>query len=187
MYGKLVQEGSMSVTKINANPELTAHGGLRAAIDEITFLHGDRGSTDANASQAILRSALKALSDGRISEVVSLFHEEFRFNDHALALEFTDKTRLTEFLEKSRELFPETTLQILSILENGDCAFAEWRLAATQTVPYGSISCRFPISLQGSTKIRIEMGRIVEWSDYYDQSSSRRANLAALFTEWVEY
>jgi hypothetical protein len=118
---------------------------------------------------------------------VEQFDEPFTFNDHALALEFTDKPRLTAFFEKSRELFPDSTLEIVSLFESGDHAIAQWKLSATQTVPYGSISCRLPISLQGSTIARVEHGKIVEWSDYYDQSSSRRVSLAAFFTEWIEY
>jgi ketosteroid isomerase-like protein len=94
---------------------------------------------------------------------------------------------LTEFFEKSRELFPDTALEIISIFEEGDHAVAQWKLSATQTVPYGSISYRFPISLFGATIVRVENERIVQWSDYYDQSSSRRTSLAAFFTEWIEY
>src|SRR5215469_6024093 len=135
----------------------------------------------------ILQSALDALSGGKISEVVTQFNERFIFNDHALALEFTDKARLTEFLNKSRELFPDTRLELLSVFEDGDHAIAQWKLSATQTVPYGSISYRFPISLFGSTIARVENGRIVRWSDYYDQSSSRRMSLGAFFTDWIEY
>jgi hypothetical protein len=177
----------MSVAKMNANSELTMVRELTTGIHEGIVVPGDEDSPWMNGPRAILQSALAALSEGRISEAVAQFDERFKFNDHALALEFTDKTRLNEFLEKSRELFPDTTLEVVSILESGDYAFAEWRLAATQSVPYGSISCRFPVSSRGSTKIRVEKGRIVEWSDYYDQSSSRRVNLAAFFTEWIEY
>jgi hypothetical protein len=135
----------------------------------------------------ILQSALAALSEGRVSELVEQFDDRFKFNDNALTLEFTDKARLTEFLQKARELFPDTALEVLSLMESGDHAIAEWRLTATQTVPYGSISYRFPISVRGSTIARVQHGRFMEWSDYYDYVSSRRTGLAALFTEWIEY
>jgi ketosteroid isomerase-like protein len=134
-----------------------------------------------------LRSALAALSEGRVSEVVEQFADRFTFNDRGLTLEFTDKTRLAEFFEKSRELFPDTTLEVLLLFESEDHAIAQWKLTATQTVPYGSISYRFPIWLYGATIVRVENGRIVEWSDYYDQGSSRRFHLASFFTEWPEY
>ena len=144
-------------------------------------------STIANTPQQILQSALEGLSQGRFSEVVRRFDDCFRYNDHALALEFTDKLRLTEFFEKSRELFPDTTLEVVSLFEDRDHAIAEWKLAATQTVPYGSISWRSRISLLGVTNVRVENGRIAEWSDYYDGLTSRRTALAAHFTEWIEY
>ena len=146
-----------------------------------------RGREVARSPQEILQSALAALSEGRISQVVAQFGDHFTFNDHALTLEFNDKIRLTEFLNKSRELFPDTTLEVLSIFGDGDHTIGQWKLSATQTVPYGSISYRFPISLFGATIARVEDGKIVEWSDYYDQSSSGRVGLAGLFTEWIEY
>jgi len=145
--------------------------------------------TSVNTPQQILQSTLDALSEGKLSEVVKHFDEDgcFRFSDHALTLEFTDKPRLTEFFEKSRELFPDTALEIVSVFENGDHAIAQWKLAATQAVSYGSISYRFPISLFGATIVRVENGKIVQWSDYYDQNSSRRMSLGAFFTDWIEY
>ena len=136
--------------------------------------------------QQILQSALAALSEGRLTEVVAHFDERFTFKDHGLTLEFTDKPRLTEFFEKSRELFPDTGREIVSLFEDGDHAIAQWKLSATQTVPYGSISYRFPIFLFGATIVRVEKGKIVQWSDYYDQSSFRRMSLGAFFTDWVE-
>lgn len=81
------------------------------------------------------------------------FDDCFRYNDHALGLEFTDKPLLTEFFEKSRELFPDTTLEIVSLFEDRDHVIAEWKLAATQTVPYGSISWRIPISCYGDDNL----------------------------------
>jgi hypothetical protein len=178
----------MNVTNINANSESVMVGESRSAVHGGVVFQDDDDSTLLNAPRAILQSAMAGLSEAQISEVVALFDDRFKFNDYALTLEFTDKTRLTEFFEKSRELFPDTALQVVSVMQSGDQAIAEWRLTATQTVPFfGSTSYCLPISVFGSTIIRVEHGRIVEWSDYYDQSSSRRMNLAAFFTEWIEY
>ena len=148
---------------------------------------GDEESNWENTPQSILQATLTALSEGRISETVEHFDEHFKFNDRALTLEFTEKARLTEYFEKSRELFPDTALEVGSVKESGDHAIAEWKLSATQTVAYGPIRYRFPVSLHGATIARLKNGKIVEWSDYYDQSSSRHTSLAAFFTEWIEY
>jgi steroid delta-isomerase-like uncharacterized protein len=158
------------------------------AVREGIVLPQNGDSISLHAPQAILQSGLTALSAGKISQVVARFDDRFKFNDYALTLEFTEKTRLTEFFEKSRELFPDLTLEVMSVTEGGNRAVAEWKLTATQTMPFfGNASYRLPISLRGATVIRVEHGRIVEWSDYYDQGSSRRTSLAAHFTEWVEY
>jgi ketosteroid isomerase-like protein len=144
-------------------------------------------STTASAPQQILKSVLAALSEGKVYEVVEQFDDLFAFNDYALALEFTDKERLTDFLHKSRELFPDTAVEVISIFEYGDHAMAEWKLTATQSAPTGAISYRFRILVRGTTIVKIENGRITRWSDFYDQNTSRRVNLAALFAEWIEY
>jgi len=160
---------------------------LAAAQPDRSVMEGDDELTIIEAPREVLRSALTALSEGRVWEVMERFDDRFTFNDHALTLEFTDKLRLTEFFEKSRELFPDAILELVSLFESGDHAFAEWKLAATQTMPYGSQSYLFPISLRGSTIIGVENGKIVQWSDYYDENTSRRIGLAGLFTEWFEY
>lgn len=153
--------------------------------DSIVLSHYE-GSSAMNGSQAILQSALNALSEGRISEVVEQFADRFTFNDHALTLELKDKLRLAEFFEKYREVFPDRAFEICSMFESGDHAIAEWRLSATENVPLSSISHRVPISLQGSTIIRVENGKIVQWSEYYDQSNLP-IKLAAFFRERTEY
>jgi hypothetical protein len=142
-------------------------------------------SSEINGPRAVLRSALAALSDGRISEVVEQFADRFTFVDHALALEFEDKLRLAEFFEKSREVFPDSAFEIRSMFESGNHAIAEWRLSATESVPLASISHRVPVSLQGSTILCVEKGKIVRWSEYYDQSNLP-IKLTAFFREWIE-
>lgn len=175
----------MSGTDMRISSDLNAEHALRTILEEVG-LTVDNESSPVSGWLRILQSALAALGEGRLTEVVAHFDERFTFNDHGLTLEFTDKVRLTEFFEKSRELFQDTAREIVSLFENGDHAIAQWKLSASQAVPYGSISYQFPISLFGATIVRVENGKIVEWSDFYDQSSSRRTSLAAFFTEWIE-
>ena len=135
----------------------------------------------------ILQTALAALNQRNISRAVDQFADDFAFNDYGLDLEFTDKNRLSEFFQKSYELFPDTAVELVSTFECDDYAIAEWKLIATQTEQYGSLSYRFPIVLRGSTIVQIENGRVAHWSDYYDQLTSRRGRLGAFFEEWIEY
>jgi ketosteroid isomerase-like protein len=183
----------MSGTNMKSSSDLDTAHALRTILREVGLTMEEVGLTVDDDSSPVsgplrtLQSALAALSKGRVREVVEQFADNFTFHDHALTLEFRDKSCLTDFFEKSRELFPDTRLEIVSLFEDGDRAIAQWKLSATQTVPYGSISYRFPISLHGATIVRVEDERIVQWSDYYDQSSSWRMSLGAFFTDWVEY
>jgi len=53
------------------------------------------------------------------------FDDRFTFTDHALDLEFTEKASSKEFLQKSREQFPDIAVEVLAIFEIGDHDIAE--------------------------------------------------------------
>ena len=134
----------------------------------------------------ILKSMLTSLNEGRITDFVAGFQSSFEFTDHALNLQFKEHRRLTEFLEKSREFFPDTMVEVVSVFQSGDAAVAEWKLTATQTVSLG-MNVRMPILLSGVSIAQFKSGKITRWTDYYDELGSRRVGLAAFFTEWIEY
>jgi hypothetical protein len=140
--------------------------------------------TGARDPLGILESMLAFLREGKIAEVVGAFDEQFTFTDHALGLEFRDKGQLIKFLQKSRELFPETIVEVVSVFESGDYAVAEWKLTAKQRVPYGAMRPQLPISLQGVSIVQIKGERITSWCDYYDPLESSRRGLAAQFIDW---
>jgi len=153
-----------------------------------TDMDTDIARVGVSAPKRILQSVLAALNEGKISKAVDQFDDHFTFTDHALDLEFTDKGRLVEFFQKSRELFPDTVVEVDSTFQCGDYVIAEWKLTATtQTVPYGSTRFAIPISLRGTSIVRVENRRITHWSDYYDRNRSWRFSLAAFFTEWIEH
>lgn len=140
----------------------------------------------AEAPEDILKSVLAALNQGNISRAVEQFADHFTFNDYALDLKFTEKERLSEFFQKSRELFPDAAVEVVSAFESGDLAVAEWKVTATQMIP-GPTRYQFPVLLRGSTIVQIENRRVTRWSDYYDQAKSRRVSLGAFFEEWIDY
>jgi steroid delta-isomerase-like uncharacterized protein len=135
----------------------------------------------------IVRSVLTALNNGKIPEILKSFDDEFTFIDQALDLKFTEKERLNEFFEKSRELFPDTAVELVSTYECRENIIAEWRVTATLIQKYVGFHQQQPISFAGVSVIHIENERITHWSDYYDKSTAWRMNLAGFFTEWVEY
>jgi hypothetical protein len=159
---------------------------MNTSITADTSTEQNTALTGSGAPQRTLRSVLTTLNYGKISEAVDQFDDDFTFTDRALGLEFTDKGRLRAFFQKSRELFPDTIVEVTSTFECGDRVIAEWRLSATETAPHW-IQPRVLISLPGISIVRIKDGRVTHWSDYYDEKTSRRVVLASLFTEWGEY
>jgi steroid delta-isomerase-like uncharacterized protein len=144
-------------------------------------------STEATTPDRILQIVLGAWRQGNFVAATNQFNDQFTFTDHALGLEFRDKRRLTEFLAKARELFPDSERKANTIFSSRDRVISEWTLTATQTVPFlGGRLLKMPICVQGISVVQIKNGKINQWSDYYDQLQSRRNGLAAWFTEWSE-
>jgi steroid delta-isomerase-like uncharacterized protein len=147
----------------------------------------DNASAEATTSDRVLQIALAAWRQGNFVEVADQFNDQFTFIDHALELEFTDKERLTEFLAKIRERFPDSERRDNMIFSGGNRVITEWTFTATQTEPFLEGRPRkVPISLQGISVVQVTNGKISQWSDYYDQLKSYRSGVATLFTEWLE-
>jgi hypothetical protein len=92
-------------------------------------------------SESVVLTALTYLKNGKIVDAIACFAEEFRFKDHGMGLEFKDKERLTEFFQKTQELYPDSLLLTDTIFVSGDDVITEWTLQATLTEPfYGELS-----------------------------------------------
>jgi hypothetical protein len=138
-------------------------------------------------SESVVLTALKYLKNGKIVDAIACFAEEFRFKDHGVGLEFKDKERLTEFFQKTQELYPDSLLLTDTIFVSGDDVITEWTLQATLTEPfYGDLSRKVRVSVHGASIVRTDNGKITDWADYYDGLVSRRTALASYFTDWVE-
>ena len=74
----------------------------------------------ATTPRGILQIALAAWRQGNLAEVIDQFNDQFIFTDHALGLEFKDKKRLTEFLAKIRERFPDCERKVNAIFNSAD-------------------------------------------------------------------
>ena len=142
---------------------------------------------ETGTSEQVVLPVLTRLDNGNIDDAIARFAEEFTFKDRGIGLEFKDKGRLTEFFQKTREYFPDSSLQVDSILMSLDHVVSEWTLHTSVTEPfYGALSRRVQILLHGVSVVRTKNGEITEWSDYYDGLTSRRTALAAYFTDWGE-
>ena len=147
----------------------------------------DKSSVDATTPDRILHAFLNAWWRGDVVEAAHQFSDRFTFTDHALGLEFKDKERLTEFLAKTRELFPDTQRTDNTICRSEDRVISEWTLTATLSEPFmGGLMRKVPIRVRGISVVQFQNAKITQWSDYYDELTSRRSGLADRFTEWTE-
>jgi steroid delta-isomerase-like uncharacterized protein len=147
----------------------------------------ENASAQATTPDRILQIALAAWRQGNFVELVDQFNNQFTFTDYALGLEFKDKERLTEFLAKIRERFPDSERRESTLFCGGEYVVSEWTLTATTTEPFLEGRLRkVPICVQGISVVQIKNGKISQWSDYYDELKSRRQGVAVLFEPWIE-
>jgi SnoaL-like domain len=88
----------------------------------------DNASVEATTPDRILQTVLAAWRQRNFVAAADQFNDQFTFIDHALGLEFKDKERLTEFLAKTRELFPDSVRRDNTIFNSGDRVISEWTL-----------------------------------------------------------
>jgi ketosteroid isomerase-like protein len=142
---------------------------------------------DIASQREVVLAVLTHLQKGDIDEATDYFAESFRFNDHGIELEFTNSSGLADFFNKARELYPDSPLQTDRVLVSGDHVTIQWMRHTVLTQPlFGALSRKVQISLHGASIVRIENGKVSEWSDYYDGLKSQRIALAAHFEEWIE-
>ena len=145
-------------------------------------------SVERLSPEGIVSAVLNQLNHGQAEDAAASFAIGFRYKDHGIGLEFLDKDGLTEFFQKTRDLYPDYSLQTDQLFVIGDHVITQWTVQVTIMEPfYGGLTRRIPISIVGVSIVRTENGKITDWADYYDGLTSRRTALAAHFTEWIEY
>jgi steroid delta-isomerase-like uncharacterized protein len=145
-------------------------------------------SVQTLSSETVVSTVLAQLNQKQIEDATTSFATDFRYKDHGIGLEFTNKERLTEFFRKMLELYPDSFFYTGQHFANGEHVITQWTLEVTITEPfYAGLTRKVPISLPGVSIVRVDNGKIVDWVDYYDGLTARRTALAAHFTEWIEY
>jgi hypothetical protein len=76
--------------------------------------------TEAAIQSEVALTVLMHRTEGKIKDAIACFAEKFQFNDRGIGLEFKDRVRLAEFLQRTRELYPDSSLQTDRILVSGD-------------------------------------------------------------------
>jgi len=132
-------------------------------------------------------TVLTHLKNGKIGEAIDCFAQDFRFKDHGIGLEFSEKERLAEFFKKARRLYPDSSRQTEAIFVSGDHVIVRWALQVRLTEPFNRGHTRkVPDELEGVSIVRTDNGKITDWADYYSGVAARRKALTSYFTDWVK-
>jgi hypothetical protein len=100
---------------------------------------------------SVVSAVFRQLNGRNAGEAIASFALSFRFKDHGIGLEFSDQARLAEFFEKTRELYPDYSLQTDKQFVIGDHVITQWTLDVTITEPFrAGLSRRIPISISVS-------------------------------------
>jgi limonene-1,2-epoxide hydrolase len=138
--------------------------------------------TGMAASEEAVLTALVHLKNGPINDAVALFAERFRFRDLGIGLVFDDKEGLTEFFQRAQKPYLDSFLQTDAILVKGNHVITQRTLHSRFAESCcGRASREVRLALHGASIAQTENGKIVEWADYYDGLTSRRAILSEYF------
>jgi SnoaL-like domain len=131
------------------------------------------------ASEQVVLPVLTRLNHGNINDAITCFADEFTFKDRGIGLEFKNKGRLAEFFQKTREYFPDSSLQADSILVSFDRVVSEWTLHINVTEPfYGALSRRGSnlaarsVRRTDQRRGNYRMVRLLRWTDLTPHGSS---------------
>jgi pimeloyl-ACP methyl ester carboxylesterase len=129
------------------------------------------------ASEEVVLPILTYLNNGEIDDSISRFAEEFTFKDRGIGLEFNDKERLAEFFQKTRELFPDSFLEIESLLVSADHVVSEWTLHTTITEPfYGGLPRKVQVSMHAQDQLEVK--RQLGYNTFFVGAHDRGARVA---------
>jgi limonene-1,2-epoxide hydrolase len=149
----------------------------------IVFEHTSQKSVSL---ERIVQVTLEALKQGDFITALDQFNDEFVFIDHALELEFSAKDRVIEFFADRRRRFPEFERTDNIVMSGENRIVSEWFLTASNCESFPDSWKKVPICVRGASIVRIENGKITQWSDYYDQLQSGRYGLATWLTAWFD-
>ena len=134
-----------------------------------------------------LETVLKCVAGGSFGEAVQQFNDRFTYSDNGIQLEFSEKGRLRDFFRKTREVYSDMLFELQAVRQTGDDLIGEWTLRATISEAFfGGMQRKAPILVRGASIVRVENGKISQWSDYYDGLRARRSAVSDFFTDWLE-
>jgi steroid delta-isomerase-like uncharacterized protein len=179
--------GGSPFTERNFHPHTTRRFNRRTKESTMNATEKVDRLYNSIASEPVVQVVLQALSEGHARTAVGQFSNQFTFTDNGLGLTFTDKGRLREFFNKTRELYPDLSIVPIATLQSDAREICEWKLQNTVTEgTFGNFERKMSVSVAGVSVVRLKDGLITHWTDYYDGLSARRTALGAYFTEWIE-
>ncbi len=133
----------------------------------------------------IVRRIFCELNNSDIASATNHFSDRFTFEDHALALTFTNREDLDDFFHKAARVLQDSSFEVESTTVCGDQVIAEWTLAGIKKHdPGAGLHRRTRVSVKGVSIARISSGTVTSWADYYDANRSWRFSLSGLYADY---
>lgn len=132
------------------------------------------GNKLAKENEAIAQSFIEAWNSHDAEKLISLFSDEFQYNEVASGRSFTNNEALTSYFERTIAGIPDTKFEVISIFANDNYAAVEWIWKGTNSVGWdymGIPATGKTIELPGVSVMEIVNGKIIRNSDYWDWNS----------------
>lgn len=138
------------------------------------------GSVSMSAAEAptgtepedLVRQVFLTWSDHDVSRLDILFADEGVYEDVPPKIVYRGKDEIEKFMSAIWSWAPDIEFTPTSIVQLGDTVVAEWTMHGTQTGPIGGIPASGnSFSVRGVSVVKVDHGKIVRQSDYYDLST----------------
>lgn len=128
-------------------------------------------SKKVKKNETIGKSFMEAWSDHDSDKLLSLFAEDFTYEEVYSGKSYTDKNGLTGYMESTISGIPDSKFDILAVVANKKMAVVEWVWKGTNSIGWESLGIPATdkyFELRGVSVLTIENDLIKKCSDYWD-------------------
>jgi steroid delta-isomerase-like uncharacterized protein len=125
----------------------------------------ERQRPAADDPRTVIEQFFSAYRAVDVERLVSLFAADIEFEDPTFRLREVGREAMRTMATNMRGAYSDVTIDVHSMLVDGDAVAAEVTIAAVMTRADGA---KRPIKVRGASFFRVRNGQIRKWTDYFD-------------------
>ena len=120
-------------------------------------------------AEQLVRQVLRTWKDHEVGRLDGLFAEDGVYEDVPPKMTYKGADEIQGFMAAIWSWAPDIEFSPVAVSQTGDTVVVEWIMKGTQTGSIGAIPASGrAFTARGASVAKVEDGRIVRYSDYYD-------------------